>query len=136
MADIAKLVEDLKSPHYIIRFDACEALRVAPSLPPTAIAALEKALSDPDGIVRESAESALRVHKPRPASQPMPRATPIPGAAAQQSMDAKTILAEILAQEKEHTRLLHNISTAATAFSLLVLLSLALSLCSVFRGGF
>jgi hypothetical protein len=67
MRDIDKLVEMLRSPSARKRYDACEELRVAPALPPSAIAALESAAaSDPDREVRESATSALAVHRPAP----------------------------------------------------------------------
>lgn len=67
--NIEKLLSMLESPKADTRFDACELLRVAPQISDEAIAALEKALEDPDRHVRESAESALRVHKSSMQSQ-------------------------------------------------------------------
>jgi hypothetical protein len=71
MADIDKLIEMLQSPKASRRFDACEELRVAPSLPPPAISALEQATNDPDRLVRESAARALAVQEP--SFEPPPR---------------------------------------------------------------
>ena len=59
---IQKLVSKLQSSKANVRYEACEYLRVAPSLPPEAIQALQTALTDPDKDVRESAQRALNVH--------------------------------------------------------------------------
>jgi len=48
MSEIEKLVEKLRSPKAGTRYGACELLRVAPTITPEAIAALEKVLHDPD----------------------------------------------------------------------------------------
>jgi hypothetical protein len=154
MTDLGKLISNLGSPKATVRYDACEELRVASSIPAEAIAALEKALNDADRLVRESAQSALRVHKPQPSalapsasahqptsdlssvpSQPTPQPTRAPVHEGAPGLGTNELLAQILAQQKEHTRLLHNISTAATLFTLLILLSLILGFCSFFIGG-
>lgn len=63
MDDVTKLLERLKSNDKIARFDACEELRVAPSLPDKAIQALEKATDDPDELVSDAAIRALQTHQ-------------------------------------------------------------------------
>jgi hypothetical protein len=54
----------LKSPKASLRYEACEYLRVAPSITPDAIKALVKALSDNDPTVAEVAKRALEVQAP------------------------------------------------------------------------
>ena len=76
MPTIDVLVEMLQSHKPGKRYEACELLRVAPSLSPAALVALEKATDDPNPGVRESAASALAVHN-APTSMP-PTAPPVP----------------------------------------------------------
>ncbi len=59
---IEKLTKMLQSPKPGTRYEACEYLRVAPSITPEALEALKKALNDPDASVAEAAQSALNVH--------------------------------------------------------------------------
>lgn len=66
MSEESRYLEMLKSPKASVRYEACELLRVQPSLSPDALSALELALEDPDRSVRDSAGSALKVHKPNP----------------------------------------------------------------------
>jgi hypothetical protein len=76
MSEIEKLVEKLRSPKAVIRYEACKLLRVSPTIPPEAIAALEKVLHDPNLAVVESAASALQVHQGiagRPGQPPEPQ---------------------------------------------------------------
>jgi len=63
MSEIEKLVGKLRSPKAVTRYEACELLRVAPTITPEAITALEKVLHDPDPVVVESAASTLQVHQ-------------------------------------------------------------------------
>lgn len=62
MDRIARLVEQLHSPKKDDRYEACEWLRVAPSLPQTALEALEQATHDPDKLVADAATQAIAVH--------------------------------------------------------------------------
>jgi hypothetical protein len=64
MADIDKFMLMLQSPRASRRYDACEELRLAASLSPAVIDALEKATNDPDPLVRDAATRALAAHKP------------------------------------------------------------------------
>jgi hypothetical protein len=57
-----ELIKMLDSPKASVRYDACEALRVTPSVNDAAIAALERTSSDSDPDVREAAQRALNVH--------------------------------------------------------------------------
>jgi formylglycine-generating enzyme required for sulfatase activity len=66
MDEIEKYVQMLDSPKASVRYDACESLRVAPSLDDAAKAALERASDDPDPDVRDAAQRALIVHRPAP----------------------------------------------------------------------
>ncbi len=76
MADVASQVERLKSPNKNTRYEACEMLRVAPAITPEALEALRLATHDPDRLVAEAAQDALRVHlepesiKPAQAQRP------------------------------------------------------------------
>jgi len=63
MSEETRLLEMLKSPKASVRYDACELLRVQPSLSPDALSALELALEDSDPSVRDSPASALQVHQ-------------------------------------------------------------------------
>ena len=60
--NISAQLERLKSPNKSTRFDACEMLRIAPSIPPQAIDALRLATQDPDQLVAEAAGRALALH--------------------------------------------------------------------------
>jgi predicted RNA-binding Zn-ribbon protein involved in translation (DUF1610 family) len=57
-------LERLKSPNKDTRYEACEELRVAESIPPEAIAALELAAKDEDALVADAARRALLTHRP------------------------------------------------------------------------
>jgi hypothetical protein len=57
-----RLINQLDSPDKNKRYEACEELRVLPSLPPEAIAALRTAKSDADVEVAEAAKRALALH--------------------------------------------------------------------------
>jgi hypothetical protein len=63
MANIEKLLEMLESSKASDRYEACELLRVSSTVNETALAALEKAVDDPDPGVREAAQRALDLHK-------------------------------------------------------------------------
>ena len=77
MPNVEKLLKMLESPKASVRYEACEWLRVAPSLTDAATAALEKAANDPDPDVRGSAQIALDLHKPE-APPPLVPAMPPP----------------------------------------------------------
>jgi hypothetical protein len=70
MAEIERLLRDLNSKKPATRYDACETLRVAASIPTSAIDALRLATSDPDPNVADAASRALRVHDPTPTPSP------------------------------------------------------------------
>lgn len=61
---IEKLVIQLQSPNKNKRYEACEFLRVAPTITPEAIMALQNILKDPAPDVAEAAQRALSVHSP------------------------------------------------------------------------
>ena len=63
MANNDKLLKMLASPKASVRYEACELLRVSPSISETAMAALEKVADDPDPSVREAAQNTLNFHK-------------------------------------------------------------------------
>lgn len=63
MDDTEKLIKMLESPKASARYDACESLRVAPSLDTAAIAALKRASKDSDPEVRDAAQGALSLHQ-------------------------------------------------------------------------
>ena len=63
MDKIEKSLNDLSSPDKNTRYEACEVLRLADSLPETAIKALEAATQDPDPLVAEAARRALAALK-------------------------------------------------------------------------
>jgi hypothetical protein len=83
MADIDRLLQMLRSNNGTTRYDACEELRMASSIPPEAIAALEATARDPGLIVADAAQRALAAHRPV-APQPKPAtstdAATLPGA--------------------------------------------------------
>jgi len=66
MDEVEKLIKALESPKASARYDACESLRVAPSLNDAAVAALERASNDSDPEVRDAAHRALNLHKTAP----------------------------------------------------------------------
>lgn len=70
MADNEKLIKMLESPKDSDRYEACELLRVSPSISDTALAALEKVADDADPSVREAAQNALNFHKVPPTLPP------------------------------------------------------------------
>lgn len=59
---IEKQIDMLQSPRAKTRYEACENLRVAPTITPEAIQALQSVLNDPDQDVAEAAQDALNVH--------------------------------------------------------------------------
>jgi hypothetical protein len=63
MQDIVLQLDQLKSPNKDRRFDACEHLRIAASLPLEAIQALEQASHDLDVDVADAARRALLAHR-------------------------------------------------------------------------
>ena len=81
MANIPKLLQQLRSPNKNSRFDACEELRVAKSLPDAAILALEDITKDPDPLVADAAHRALQLHRPLPAPG-APHSSAIPSSAS------------------------------------------------------
>ena len=62
MADIQHLMQMLQSEYSTERYDACEKLRMSPSLPPEAIQALRSATSDANPKVAEAAQRAIMRH--------------------------------------------------------------------------
>jgi hypothetical protein len=59
---IEELIRMLQSPNSNTRYEACEYLRVAPSITPEALEALKNAINDPDASVAEAAQQALNLH--------------------------------------------------------------------------
>ena len=66
MSDIGRQLERLKSPNRNTRWDACEELRIAETLPAKAFTALELAAEDEDAVVVAAARRALLTHRPLP----------------------------------------------------------------------
>lgn len=64
----------LKSENPSKRYEACEELRVAPTLPLEAIGALRAATADPDPLVADAARRAWILHADTPASSNPPQA--------------------------------------------------------------
>ncbi len=62
MDRITRLVEQLRSSSKDKRYEASEWLRVIPTLPRTALDALEQATRDPDPLVADSARRAVALH--------------------------------------------------------------------------
>jgi hypothetical protein len=56
-------LERLKSPNKDTRYEACEELRVAESIPQEAFTALELAANDEDALVADAARRALLIHR-------------------------------------------------------------------------
>jgi hypothetical protein len=140
----------LESPKSSVRYDACEELRVASSLPDRAVASLQKTLGDPDQLVADAAMRALALHKPDP---PKVSPTPTPTSPPPDSTDASTsprphgsgdwqpkeitsLLEQILLQQERQTRLLGDVSTAARLFALLILVSIIIDACTALTPGF
>ncbi len=69
--DINLQLQRLKSPNKNTRYDACEMMRVASSIPPEALDALREATADQDPLVAEAARDALRVHTEPPPDIPI-----------------------------------------------------------------
>ena len=65
MSDIHSLIKMLQSDNHNKRYDACEELRVLPSLPPEALEALRLAANDPNPSVADAAERAIAHHTPK-----------------------------------------------------------------------
>ena len=59
MNQIEKSINNLSSPNKNTRYEACEELWVANSLPESAIKALEAVTDDPDPLVADAARRAL-----------------------------------------------------------------------------
>ncbi len=80
MSDVEKWIAQLSSSKAGMRYEACEELRVAESLPEHAFKALELAINDPDPRVADASRRALTTHRPptqepalqSPASNPLP----------------------------------------------------------------
>ena len=72
MNEIEKSISNLSSPDKNTRYEACEKLLVADSLPASAIMALETATHDPDPLVADAAIRALAIHKPSPSTIELP----------------------------------------------------------------
>jgi hypothetical protein len=68
MEELQRLLAKLESPKVSTRYEACEELRVAPSVPPEAVAALHKAADDPHPSVADAAKRAIAAHPERPGS--------------------------------------------------------------------
>jgi hypothetical protein len=62
MADMQRLIEMLQSENSKERYNACEELRVSPSIPPEAIQALRSATRDANPNVAEAAQRAIMLH--------------------------------------------------------------------------
>jgi len=79
MPNIDKQIARLKSPKPVVRYDACEEMRVAPSLSPQARDALLAATKDPSPEVADAATRALETHSPStpPLFPPPPNALPV-----------------------------------------------------------
>lgn len=77
---IEKWVEKLQSPKAGTRYEACEFLRIFPSIPPEALAALEAATHDPDAKVAEAARRAIDHHcKPEAIPPTVEKKIVVPG---------------------------------------------------------
>jgi len=67
MTDLDRYIEKqlvkLQSNNANARYDACEMLKVAPSIPSEAVNALQKTLNDPNPDVVDAARRALNVHQ-------------------------------------------------------------------------
>lgn len=63
MTEIEKFIKMLESSNANTRYDACEELRVASNISPSAFSALVNATSDSDPLVADAARNALNAHK-------------------------------------------------------------------------
>ncbi len=63
MNEIDRLIEQLHSPSRGKRYEACEYLRIAPSLPQLAMDALREATFDPEAEVAYAARHAIATHR-------------------------------------------------------------------------
>jgi hypothetical protein len=66
MPDFEKLIAHLRSDRQGVRYDACEELRVAATIPEAALLALQAAVNDSNPSVAEAARRAVAVHTSRP----------------------------------------------------------------------
>ena len=64
MTNIQQLIVKLHDPNPNKRYEACEELRVSPSLPNEALEALRKTTQDENPLVADAAKRALDLHKP------------------------------------------------------------------------
>ncbi len=64
MSDIQSLINMLQSNNPNKRYDACEELRVSPSLPPEALEALLLVTNDANPDVADAAQRAIKLHSP------------------------------------------------------------------------
>lgn len=62
MADIDQLIQDLKSHNSSKRYEACEELRVASTIPEEAISVLREVTLDPNPDVADASQQALNLH--------------------------------------------------------------------------
>jgi uncharacterized membrane protein len=74
MVNAHHALEMLKSRNPSKRYEACEELRVAPTLPLEAVEALRAATADPDPVVADAARRAWILHANTPASSNPPQA--------------------------------------------------------------
>ena len=70
MAELERLIEDLQSDDPDKRFQACNGLFYAQSIPESAIEALRKTTQDSDTIVADAAQHALDIHIPESTTIP------------------------------------------------------------------
>jgi hypothetical protein len=94
MDHIYRQLERLQSPKKNTRYDACEELRVAPRLPPEAIAALQLASNDPYTDVADAANRALLTHKPAEMYS-----VPIPGSWSETALDRSSLDSELAEED-------------------------------------
>ena len=65
MSDIQSLIKMLQSDNHNKRYDACEELRVLPSLPPEVLEALRLVANDANPSVADAAQRAITLHTPK-----------------------------------------------------------------------
>jgi hypothetical protein len=73
VVNLQQLIANLGSGRASMRYDACEELRVAPSIPEDARSALRAATNDPDPGVADAARRALAVHSSIQPNSPHPQ---------------------------------------------------------------
>ena len=78
MSNIQDLLKMLQSDNANTRYDACEQLRVMPSISENALAALRNATRDTNADVADAATRALAVHGAMPTPSPQEANVPIP----------------------------------------------------------